>query len=98
MPERIGGRSTCGAQAIPGLLQYGDVPEIGSLIAPRPCVWEVGASDKLISPRWADEALARMCRAYRALGAEDALRVDRFEGGHRWNGAVAYPLLEKVSG
>jgi dienelactone hydrolase len=96
MQERVRARYSCGAQVIPGLLRYGDVPEIGSLIAPRPCVWEVGSRDRLIAPRWADEALARMRRAYRAYDAEDRLHVDRFAGGHEWSGRVAYPLLEKA--
>ena len=43
MQERISGPYSCGAQVIPGLLQFGDTPEIASLIAPRPCVWEVGS-------------------------------------------------------
>lgn len=93
--ERIRGGYSCGAQVIPGLLQIGDVPEIGSLIAPRPCVWEVGIRDSLAPEKWADEAATRMRRAYKALGAEDKLYVDRFEGGHQWNGKVAFPLFEK---
>jgi dienelactone hydrolase len=96
MQERIAKPYSCGAQIIPGLLNIGDVPEIGSLLAPRPCVWEVGSKDGLIAPKWADEALKRMRRAYEALGAEEQLQVDRFEGGHEWSGRVAYPLLEKV--
>jgi len=96
MQERVQGRYSCGAQVIPGLLEYGDVPEIGSLIAPRPCVWEVGARDSLIAPNWADNALKRMRRAYAALGAEDQLIVDRFDGGHRWNGKIAYEMLDKT--
>ncbi len=96
MQERIGKSYSCGAQVIPGLLESGDVPEIGSLIAPRPCVWEVGSKDGLITEPWAGEALARMGRAWRALGAEDRLLVDRFEGGHEWSGRVAVPLLEKT--
>ncbi len=96
MQERVRGHYSCGAQVIPGLLEYGDVPEIGSLIAPRPCVWEIGNRDRLIAPKWADQALERMRRAYTALGAAEALQVDRFDGGHAWSGRVAYPLLEKV--
>jgi dienelactone hydrolase len=96
MQERVGTAYSCGAQVIPGLLKFGDVPEIGSLIAPRPCVWEVGSRDELVAPKWSDAALARMRRAYMALGAEDQLQVDRFEGGHEWSGRVAYPLLEKA--
>ena len=98
MQERISGPYSCGAQIIPGLLKYGDVPEIGSLIAPRPCVWEVGSHDPLISSQWAQAAVARMARAYKALGAEDRLVVDRFEGRHEWHGEVAYSLLEKFLG
>lgn len=96
MQERILGRYGCGAQVIPGLLQYGDVPEISSLIAPRPCLWEVGRQDSLMVKAWIDPALERMRRAYQAFGALDNLQVDSFEGGHRWNGVVAYPLLDKV--
>ncbi|HXT59661.1 MAG TPA: prolyl oligopeptidase family serine peptidase, partial [Pirellulales bacterium] len=53
MQERVGVRYSCGAQIIPGLLEYGDVPEIGSLIAPRPCVWEAGSRDRLVQSAWA---------------------------------------------
>ena len=60
MQERISGHYSCGAQVIPSLLQYGDVPEIGSLIAPRPCVWEAGLKDGLMVPKWVDEALVRL--------------------------------------
>jgi dienelactone hydrolase len=98
MQERVGKLYSCGAQVIPGLLPLGDVPEIGALIAPRPCVWEVGSRDGLIAPKWADVALTRMRRAYKALDAEEQLHVDRFDGGHEWSGRVAYPLLERVLG
>jgi dienelactone hydrolase len=96
MQERVAGRYSCGAQVIPGLLEFGDVPEIGSLIAPRPCVWEVGSRDGLIALQWADKGLERMRRAYQALDAKDALSVDRFDGGHEWSGRAAFPLLDKV--
>jgi dienelactone hydrolase len=96
MQERVQVRYSCGAQIIPGLLRYGDVPEIAALIAPRPCLWEVGTEDKLLPARWVEESLGRIGRAYRALGAESELRVDRFKGGHRWHGEEAYRLLARV--
>jgi hypothetical protein len=37
-----------------------------------------------------------MGSAHKALGAEDKLMVDRFEGGHRWNGLAGIPMLEKT--
>lgn len=96
MQERIAGQYSCGAQVIPGLLKYGDIPEIAGLIAPRPCLWEVGGKDTLISPKWAEIALSRIRPAYAALGAEKNLHVDRFDGGHRWHGVEAYRVLEEV--
>jgi dienelactone hydrolase len=95
MQERVSNPYSCGAQIIPGLLKYGDTPEIASLIAPRPCLWEAGSRDALADPRFAAEAIARIRRAYAALEAQDRLQVDRFEGGHVWNGKMAYPFLEK---
>lgn len=96
MQERISKPFSCGAQIIPGLLNYGDNPEIGSLIAPRACLWEVGARDRLIPPKEAEEFIRRLRLAYKAFDAEDRLQVDRFDGGHRWHGEVAYPLLGKI--
>ena len=96
MQERIQQSYSCGAQVIPGLLTYGDVPEIGSLIAPRYCVWEVGDKDGLITRSWADQAKKKMNRVYATLGAADRIYYDHFSGGHRWNGGVAYPLMKKV--
>jgi hypothetical protein len=34
--------------------------------------------------------------AWNALGAPANLEVDSFDGGHRWNGVRAHPLLAKV--
>jgi len=96
MQERMSHRHSCGSQMIPGLLKYGDYSEIGSLIAPRPCVWEVGSDDGLIVAGWSDKFRERLGRAYGALGAADQLRFDDFSGGHRWNGVVAFPLFDQV--
>ncbi len=96
MQERLSMRHSCGSQVIPGLLNFGDYPEIGSLIAPRPCVWETGSRDSLIVPKWDEIFRGRLTNAYRALGAGQNLHFDKFEGGHRWNGGIAYPLFDKV--
>lgn len=96
MQERVQKRYSCGAQVIPGLLRYGDVPEIASLIAPRPCLWEVGRKDGLMVKEWIAPALERMRRAWSACGAGDRLQVDSFDGGHQWHGEQAYRLLASV--
>lgn len=94
--ERIQGAGySCGAQVIPGLLNYGDTPEIGSLIAPRPVLWEAGLHDPLIVAGWHEKATLRMQRAYAAAGKPEHLSVHRFDGGHVWNGTQALPLLAR---
>ncbi len=94
MQERVQGHYSCGAQVIPNLLQFGDVPEIASLVAPRPLLFEVGRDDKLIDPRWADIALERIRRAYDAFDAH--ITVDSFLAGHVWHGALAVPFLQRA--
>jgi dienelactone hydrolase len=96
LQERMTLRHSCGSQIIPGLLKFGDYSEIGSLIAPRPSVWEVGSADSLLKPSWAALFRRRLERAYSALDARDQLEFDYFEGGHRWNGKMAFPLFDKV--
>lgn len=91
----LGGGYSCGAQVIPGLLEWGDTPEIGSLIAPRPCIWEIGSRDGLIVKGWAEQAIERLQRAYDASGHPQHLQFHRFEGGHRWDGETARELLAK---
>jgi len=95
MQERVQVRYSCGAQVIPGLLRYGDVPEIGSLIAPRPAVWEIGSRDKLVKSTWANAAIARLKRAYKACGKPENLVIDRFEGGHRFHGKRALEVMQR---
>jgi hypothetical protein len=95
--ERIRGAGySCGAQVIPGLLQFGDTPEIGSLIAPRPAIWEAGDTDSLAVPGWLEKAAARLQLAYDAAGTSGNFQVHRFAGGHVWNGETAIPLLAKI--
>ncbi|MCB1279578.1 alpha/beta hydrolase family protein [Prosthecobacter sp.] len=94
--ERVRGAGySCGAQVIPGLLEFGDTPEIGSLIAPRPVIWEAGLRDSLMVPGWLEKASARMERAYSAAGKPENFFVHRFDNGHVWNGENAIPLLAR---
>ena len=96
LQERMTLRHSCGSQIIPGLLKFGDYSEIGSLIAPRPCVWEVGSRDGLIVPKWDDIFRNRLKRVYKSLGVPENLHFDNFEGGHQWSGRVAMPLFDTV--
>jgi len=88
--------ASCGSQVIPGLLEWGDTPEIGSLIAPRPVIWEAGRQDTLMVPGWLEKAAERIQRAYAAAGKPENFALHRFDGGHVWNGETALPLLAKM--
>jgi dienelactone hydrolase len=68
------------AQAIPGLLELGDLDEIAGLVAPRPMLLCSADDDKYSrdAPRIAEAA----ARAYRNAGAPEALQHDRAHGGH----------------
>jgi dienelactone hydrolase len=93
--ERYQALYRCGAQLIPGLLLYGDTPEIFSLIAPRPMVIEWGLKDRLAPHEWAERGLTRIRRAYEAAGVPDRLFVDRFDAGHMFHMDVARDVLQK---
>lgn len=96
LQERILGAYSCGSQIIPGLLQIGDFSDIGCLIAPRPCVWEIGSEDQLIRQPWDGMFRGSLERAYLASGHPESLRFDQFQGGHQWHGTVAYQVFDAI--
>ena len=87
--------SSCAIQYLPGLLQYGDVPELFSLIAPRPMQLQAGEADPLISPEDRDDMEAKVRRAYRLSGAESNFEYVRHAEGHLLMWDSAAPFLEK---
>ena len=96
MQERLSQRHSCGSQVIPRLLEYGDYPEIGGLIAPRPTVWETGSQDRLIVPGWDERFRDRLQRTYQASGTPENLHFDKFDGGHQWSGRISEPLFDQT--
>jgi hypothetical protein len=74
--------SSCGIQYLPGILQFGDVAELFSLIAPRPMQLQVGAVDPLITPSDRDDIERIVRNAYRQLDAESNLDYHIHSGGH----------------
>lgn len=93
--ERLSQTYSCGAQIIPGILEWGDIPEISSLIAPRLAIWETGEQDGLIKEPFASDAFQQIQKIYRAYGAEENLIRVRHAGNHVWDGRTSVPLMEK---
>lgn len=61
----------CFPNFIPGLHQYGDTPDIASLIAPRPFHLNLGENDSGSPIAEARAGLQTIARAYQAVHAED---------------------------
>ena len=88
----------CGSQTLPGVVSALDHLELGALVAPRPLLVETGSEDHIFPAAVAVEVCDQLRRVYRAMGAEDRMELDTFEGGHRWHGERAYPFLARWLG
>jgi len=94
--ERSSKLSSCGAQFFPGLLKYGDVGEIFSLIAPRPCLHIIGRSDGLLFEDDVEEIRSKVQRAYDMLDASENVEFFIHDGGHYFRGDIAARWFHKV--
>jgi dienelactone hydrolase len=68
------------AQAIPGLLEFGDLDDIAGLVAPRPLLLCSAEDDEY--SRDAPRIAVAAAFAYQNAGAPEALQHDRAHGGH----------------
>ena len=69
---------------VPGILKWGDVTEIVSMIAPRPFLLLAGEKDPGFPVSGAKEVAARARMLYRRLGAPDALDLFLSPQGHEF--------------
>jgi dienelactone hydrolase len=74
--------NTCGSQFAFGLLKHGEVSDVFGLIAPRPCMPQIGEQDQCFLLDDALKAARHLKAIYKAAGAADKLAVDVFPGVH----------------
>ena len=74
--------ASCAIQYPFGLLRYGDVPELFSLIAPKPLQLQAGAQDGLITRRTETQYAKQYTALISELGATDHLNYMLHEEGH----------------
>ncbi len=86
--------TTCGTQLPHGLFRWGDLAEVGCLIAPRPVCFESGAGDFGFLPEVAEQEFRRVKQCYEVAGVPERAVFDAFPGGHEWHGAVGLPMME----
>jgi len=77
----------------PGLLLAADMPDILSLIAPRPMIWESGEEDPIFPIADVMEAERIVRRVYNLYGKGDDFVLDRFPLDHQIHGVAAYDFL-----
>lgn len=94
--ERSSKLSSCGAQFFPGLLKYGDVGEIFSLIAPRPCLHIIGKSDGLLFEEDVEEIRQKVQNAYDMLNASENVEFFIHDGGHYFRSDIAVEWFREV--
>ena len=89
---------SCAVQYLPGLLRYGDVPELFALLAPRPLQLQTGAVDPLITPADRDHIQQVVERAYASSGSRQACEFVIHPGGHLLRFDLAAPFFQKYLG
>lgn len=83
---------------VPGILKWGDIPEVVSMIAPRPLLILAGQKDRGFPVSGAREVATRAGLLYRRLGAADALELFVAPGGHEFTDEMrrrAYHWLDR---
>ena len=70
---------------VPGVLKWGDIPEIISMIAPRPFLILAGEQDRGFPVSGAREVAQRASMLYRRLAAADALELHIAPGPHQFS-------------
>jgi acetyl esterase/lipase len=76
----------CGAQVVPGILQWAEMGDVAGLLAPRPLFAENARQDECFPWPYTEPTLARLRQVYRVAGADDHLHIRIHDGDHRYYG------------
>ena len=85
----------CGSQIVPGIYKYFDTFDIAGLIAPRPCLLEMGRADACFSFEELYRGYEETRYIYQSAGVGDRIDADVHEGGHAYSGAKAPEFFKK---
>jgi len=88
----------CDCNAVPGILTFGDMYDVASLVAPRHMMIVNGRQDTLFPLPEIDRAAAAVARAYEAAGAPERFAHRYGEGGHRFYMDLTWPFIEGALG
>ncbi|MBQ7474360.1 MAG: dienelactone hydrolase family protein [Clostridia bacterium] len=85
----------CGSQIVPGIYRYFDTFDIAGLIAPRPCLMEMGRRDDCFPFEGLLRGWEETKAIYAAAGVPDMPEADIHDGGHAYSGVRAPAFFKK---
>ena len=85
----------CICNCVPDLMLWGEMSDVGALIAPRPLLVISGDEDRIFPIEGTKRAYATLAKTYELFGARHDLESDFFEGEHEWSNRKTLPFLEK---
>ena len=85
----------CICNTVPNIMHWGEMSDIGALIAPRPALIISGDGDPIFPIEATRRAYGDLAKTYALLGATENLDSDFFEGVHEWSNTKTLPFLER---
>ena len=76
----------CGAQVVPGILQWAEMGDVAGLLAPMPLLAESALDDVCFPWPYTEPTLDRLREVYRVAGADEDLIINVYDGYHRYYG------------
>jgi dienelactone hydrolase len=87
-------RYTMPSSAVPGLLDYLDYPDVGSLTLPNPLMVVHGWRDELFPPEGVRAAFENLTRCYEAIGRPEHFQTVTFDGPHQFPAQAQQRMIE----
>lgn len=84
--EVAGKQATCGAQVVPGALEWFDLPDLAKSLAPRPLLFELLKQDRCFDYRDSRRIVDEVAAVYAALGAGRCFAFDEADADHSYIG------------
>jgi dienelactone hydrolase len=82
----------CGAQVVPGILQWAEMGDVAGLLAPMPVMVECARGDIFFPWEYTQPSILRLREVYDVAGSENHLQICIYDGGHRYygNGVIEF--------
>jgi hypothetical protein len=85
--------SHCIDNYVPGILNWAEMYDVASLIAPRPLFAETGTKDNIFPVAASRESFSRVQKVYEIFGASGHFQTEIFEADHSFHGVKGIPFL-----